>query len=477
MIPLVLLRYRQSSLFCAASLLLAMGGAALAAPPVATASEPVARDASVPEAERYWPQWRGPLATGVAPHADPPIAWSEDRNLRWKVELPGKGHSSPVVWGNRVFVTGARPVGPALPPRFDDAPGVHDSVPVTREHEFLALAVDRGSGKVVWERVLRRVVPHEGGHVTGSLASSSPATDGERVYVFFGSRGLYALDFDGVVVWHSDLGQMSTLHAHGEGSSPVLFGDTLVVNWDHEGQSFVVALDKRTGKERWRALRDEVTSWASPIVVMVSGRPQLVVSGTKRVRGYDLATGRVIWECGGLSSNVVATPVAGGGLVFAGSSYDTTRLMAIRLEGARGDITGTPQVVWSRERGTPYVPSPLLYEGSLYFLRHYQGIMTRVVAATGDEPNGPFRLPGLREIYASPVAAAGRIYVSDRSGSTLVITTDVEPKVVAVNELDDSFSASAALAGRELFLKGERYLYSLAGSGANESPTPTIGKN
>ncbi len=408
-----------------------------------------------------WGQWRGPLATGEAPGADPPVSWSESENVRWKVELPGQGHSTPVIWGDHVYVTAAIPVGEARAARFDRAPGAHDSVPVTHEHQFVAIALDRATGKMVWQTTLATALPHEGGHVTGSLVSNSPATDGEMLYAFFGSRGLYALDQAGKVVWQKKLGSMQTKHAHGEGSSPALAGETLLVNWDHEGDSFVVAFDKRTGKERWRKERSEVTSWASPIIVEFGGKQQAIVSGTDRVRSYDLATGEVLWECGGLSANVVASPVAGEGMVFAGSSYDTRALLAIRLAGAKGDVTGTDAVAWSRRRGTPYVPSPLLYQGSLYFLRHYQPILTRVVAATGEERQGPFRLSGLRDIYASPIAAAGRVYVTDRHGATLVLSHDDEPKVLALNQLDDRFSASAAVAGNELFLRGERFLYAL----------------
>ena len=365
------------------------------------AGHPMA-DANGTDAKHHWHQWRGPLATGVAPHADPPVEWSEGKNIRWKFELPGSGHSSPIVWDNKVFITAAVPYGKALRPKYSDAPGAHDNLPVTHRYKYLVLAVNRRNGTVLWERTVRQGLPHEMGHFTASLASNSPVTDGVRVYAFFGSRGLYCFDVDGELQWEKDLGEMQTKHGHGEGSSPALHGDTLIVNWDHEGQSFVAALDKRNGKQRWRAAREEVTSWATPIVVEHAGNPQVVISGTYRVRGYDLATGAVIWECGGLSANIVASPVAADGIVYAGSSYDKRALLAIRLDGAKGDITGTDQVLWRRRRGTPYVPSPLLYGGSLYFLRHYQGILSRVDTKTGEDQGGPFRLGGLRNIYASP---------------------------------------------------------------------------
>lgn len=409
-----------------------------------------------------WPQWRGPLATGEAPHADPPVQFSETENVRWKRELPGRGISSPIVWGDQVFVTTAVPMGEALEPRRSKMPGAHDNPPVTHEQNFQVVALDRRTGDVRWQRTVHREIPQDSAHDSASFASHSPVTDGERVYAYFGSQGIYSLDFNGEVQWTRNLGALRIKHSHGEGSSPVLHGSTLVVNQDHEGPSTLTALDTRTGKELWQVQRDEVTSWASPIVVTHDGKPQVIVSGTERLRGYDLATGQEIWQVGGLSGNVVASPVAGDGMVFAGSSYEIRSLLAIRLKGARGDITGTENVAWTRSRGTPYVPSPLLYGSGLYFLRHYQGILTRVEARTGVERPGPLRLPSVRNIYASPVAAAGRIYITDMEGTTVVMSSGETPEVLAVNRLDDQFSASAALAGDELFLRGERSLYCLA---------------
>jgi len=409
-----------------------------------------------------WPQWRGPLGTGVAPHANPPIEWSEGKNVRWKVELPGLGHSTPIVWDDRVFVTTAVPYGDALPPQPSRAPGAHDNLAVTHRQRFVVLAVSRSEGRILWQHKVREVLPREQGHRTASLASNSPVTDGERLFAFFGSYGLYCLDVDGELLWNTDFGLMQSLHGHGEGASPALYADTLIINWDHEGGSFVAALDKRTGRQLWRVDREEITSWATPVVVEHNGKPQVIISGTNRVRGYDLTTGEVVWECGGLSANVVASPVAADGMVYVGSSYDKRALLAIRLDGASGDITGTSQVAWDRFRGTPYVPSPLLYGDSLYFLTHYQGVLTRVNAPTGEDRPGPFRLEGISEVYSSPVGAAGRLYVTDRDGTTLVISHADKPRVVATNRLDESFSSSAALAGRELFLRGQRYLYCLA---------------
>jgi outer membrane protein assembly factor BamB len=411
----------------------------------------------------FWPQWRGPLATGVSPTANPPVEWSETKNVRWKVELPGKGHSTPIVFGETVFVQTAEPVGPATKPVHDSAPGVHDSVPVTHRHQFSLLALRRKDGQLVWKKILREEFPHEGGHVTGSLASNSPITDGEHIYAFFGSRGLYCLDLKGELKWSKDLGKMHTLHAHGEGSSPVLYGDMLILCWDDEEKSFLYAFDKRTGKEKWKVARNEKTSWATPLIVEVEGKPQIVTSATTRIRGYDLKTGEQIWECAGLSQNVVSSPVAGFGMVFAGSSYDFQAMFGIRLAGAKGDISSTSNVVWKLNRLTPYVASPILYDDTLYFLRHNQNIISRLDPVSGKPRGEPIRLDGIRDfIFSSPIGAGGLIYIPARDGTTVVLRHDRENPILAVNHLEDSFSASPAAAGGELYLRGERFLYCIA---------------
>ena len=410
-----------------------------------------------------WGQWRGPLATGAAPKADPPVEWSETKNIRWKTKLPGLGHSSPVVWGSLVFVTTAEMTGAKKPFTGVTPDGAHNNMNPLFDHQFAVMAIDQQTGAVVWRRTVATRQPHESTHESATWASNSPVTDGEHVLSFFGSNGLYCLDTGGRLLWSRDLGDMQVKHGHGEGASPLLHGETVVVNWDHEGASLIVALAKRTGEELWRQPRDEVTSWATPIVVTHDGQRQVVVSGTRRVRGYDLKTGTVIWEAGGLPGNIVASPVGADGMVFAAGSYEKQTLLAIRLTGAKGELTGTQQIAWQKNRSTPYVPSPLLYDGWLYYLRHYQGVLSRVNAKTGDEPSGPFRLGSVFNIYSSPVAAAGRIYVTDRNGKTLVMSNDAEPKALTLNKLDDRFSASAALVGDAIFLRGEKFLYCIGG--------------
>ena len=409
-----------------------------------------------------WPAWRGPMDTGVAVTGNPPVEWSETRNIKWKSKIPGLGHSTPIVWDNHLFLTTAIPTGEALTPKFSGRPGAHNNLPVTHRHEFVVIAIDRRNGQQLWRRTVAKELPSEGAHESGSLASNSPVTDGKHVYAYFGSRGLYCFDFAGNLVWQTDFGDMSTKHGHGEGSSPVLHGDTIVITWDHEGQSFVAALDKRTGKQRWRVDREEVTSWATPIVVVHEGRSLVIVPGTGKLRAYDLSSGEVVWECGGLSANIVASPVHANGVVVVGSSYVRRAMLAVKLDGAKGDVTDSPNVLWKRWQRTPYVPSLLLVGDWVYFLMHYQGVLSRVNLVTGKEPTGPIRLGPIRNVYASPVSVGGRIYITDLDGTTLVLTDDPEPKVLAVNRLDESFSASMAIVGDQLFLRGREFLYCIS---------------
>lgn len=406
-----------------------------------------------------WPQWRGPTGTGASTTAKPPIEWSDTRNIRWKTAIDGRGHSSPIVGGDLVFVTTAVPVGAKLEPRMSGRPGAHDNVAVDQAHAFYLVAIDRESGEVRWKNELYQTLPHEGGHYTASLASASPVTDGRHVYAFFGSHGLFCVDYDGNLAWSKQFGKMHSKHGHGEGSSPALADQTLVINWDHEGQSFIVALDTESGEERWRKDRQEVTSWSSPIIVTVGDTKQVIVCGTERVRGYDLKDGTIIWECGGMSANIVATPVAADGIVYVGSSYEKRALMAISLKGATGDVTSSDHVLWDRSRGTPYVPSPLLVDGGLYFLTHYQNVMTRVDALSGDNAPGAMRLGELGNVYASPVAANGHVFVTDLDGTTLVVSSTPVPRLEAINRLGEKVSASLALIDDQILIRGDKHLY------------------
>ncbi len=422
-------------------------------------------------ASANWPQWRGPLHTGEAPRGNPPLEWAEGKNVRWKVEIPGLGKSTPVIWGDLVFVTSAAPTGKAAPaPTAEAAPaepaaGGRRGGPPAGEKpvhlEFVVQAHNRADGKVAWRKVVKEQTPHEGTHKDGSFASGSALTDGERVYAFFGSRGLFALDLKGNLVWEKQLGTMQTRLSFGEGASPVLHGDRLVVNWDHEGQDFVVALDKKTGKELWRAERDEPTSWATPIVVTHGGKEQVIINATNRVKSYELATGKVLWEAAGMTQNVIPSPVHADGTVYLTSGFRGNALLAVRLAEAQGDITGKPAIAWSYNRDTPYVPSPLLYKGGLYFLKTNSAVLTRIDVATG-QASFTQRLEGLSNVYASPVAVNGRVYVLSREGVMMVLDSGPELKVLATNTLGDGFDASPAIAGDEMYLRGQKYLYRIS---------------
>lgn len=262
-----------------------------------------------PEAEMFWPQWRGPLLTGEAPQADPPVAWSETQNVKWKAGIPGEGDSTPIVWGSRVFLLAAVPAGTnAAAPATPQAP--------IGSYQFVVLCLDRASGKVLWQRVARQEAPHEGHQANNTFASASPATDGKRLLAYFGSRGLHCYDLKGNLQWAKDFGKMKTKMGFGEGASPALWGETVVVNWDQEGANFIAALDTASGRELWRTPRDEGTGWSTPLIVEYHGRRQVIVNATKAVRAYDLASGKELWSCSGQTVNAIPTPVARGGVVY-----------------------------------------------------------------------------------------------------------------------------------------------------------------
>jgi outer membrane protein assembly factor BamB len=419
----------------------------------------LARFAPEPTDERYWAQWRGPFATGVSPTANPPLEWSETKNIRWKVEIPGRGSASPIVWGDRIFLLTAVPVHSSG----DDAHSPKGGVQPRDMHRFMVLAIDRSTGKTLWERVAKEEQPHEASHQdNGTWASSSAVTDGERVYAWFESRGMFAYDMDGKLIWQKDLGDKRMRNQFGEGSTPALYRDRLIIVWDHQGQSFVVALNKVTGEEIWRVNRPEIDTWATPLPVEHDGKVQVIVPGMRRLRSYDFQNGEIVWESDGLTMNPIPSPVYGDGMVFATSGFQGNKLKAIRLDGARGDITGTNSIVWQLDRDTPYVPSPLLYNGILYILKTNNGLLSAFEAKTGKPHYQLQRLDAVPNVFASPVGAAGRVYLPGREGTTLVIRNSPTFEVLAKNTLDDGFDASPALVDKEMFLRGYKYLYSIA---------------
>ncbi|HEX9722884.1 MAG TPA: PQQ-binding-like beta-propeller repeat protein, partial [Vicinamibacteria bacterium] len=329
-------------------------------------------------------------------------------------------------------------------------------------HEFHVMALSRENGSTLWNQTARVERPHEGSRAEGTFASGSVVTEGENVIAFFGSRGLYCYDMNGNLRWEKDFGDMDIRNDFGEGATPALYGDTVVVTWDHQGPSFIVALNKNTGEETWRRDRDEVDTWATPLVVEHNGVAQVITAGTNRVRSYNLENGEILWEGDGLTANPIPSPVFADGVVYLMSGYRGNALRAIRLADAKGDVTGTSAVLWEHNRDTPYVPSPLLYENNLYFLKSNSAILTTIDARTGQPLYGPLRLEGLSEVYASPVGAAGRVYLLGRDGNTLVIENSPEFKILARNALDDGFDASPAIVGGEMYLRGYRNLYKIA---------------
>ena len=411
-------------------------------------------------ASQFWAQWRGPLNTGVSPTANPPLEWSETQNIRWKVEIPGRGFASPVVWDDRIFVTTAVPLSLSG----DEQHNPRGGEASRGVHQFLVMAIDRETGHTIWERIANEQEPHEAGHPSNSTwASSSPVTDGARVYAYFESFGLYAYDMDGTLIWERDFGDKGMRNEFGEGSTPALFDNTLVIVWDHlNGDSFVAAVDARTGDELWQVPRDEIDTWATPIILDIDGRPQVIVPAMERVRSYDLENGSVIWESDGLTMNAIPSPVYENGLVFLMSGFRGNALKAIRVADARGNIDGTDAVVWTLDRDTPYVPSPVLVDGILYFLKTNSGIMSAFDAETGVPHYQNQRLAGLANVFSSPVAAQGRLYFTGRDGTTVVVRSGAEFDVLATNTLDDGFDASPALVDNAIYLRGYRYLYAIS---------------
>ena len=435
----------------------------LALPPLAANSA-----ATTSAVEDHWPQWRGPFFNGMA-RGSAPTEWSDTKNVKWKVPIAGRGFSTPVVWGDKIFLTTAVPTG-----KLDDATAAAAAQRRTnpnggtgegQEHKFMVLCLDRKTGKTVWERVAKTAFPHDGYHRTyGSLASSSPITDGKFLYVSFGSRGIYCYDLDGKLIWEKDLGvKLRMRNQFGEGVAPMLAGNNLVVNFDQESGSFIVALDKRNGKELWRKTRDEISTWAVPLLVEHNGRKQLVTAGTNKVRAYDPENGKLIWETAGLGLNAIPAPVWQGDLVYVMTGHFNPKLMAIRL-GKEGDLTGTDAIVWTQTRGTSYTPSPVLHENKFYALTD-TGMLSCFDAATGKPFYHQQRLPQPENFKASLVGADGKLYLAGESGAVFVVKMGEKFEVLATNTLEDQFFvASPVVAEGELLLRSSTQLFCISDS-------------
>lgn len=444
---------------------------------------------SAADPREQWGHWRGPAGNGVSLDAKPPLRWSETENIQWKVAIPGSGSGSPVVWEQRVFVVAAVPTaasssgeqeklqqspqqdGPSDPQglrnrnrRGFGRGGRAEEAGDLQSLDFQLHCFDRSTGKLLWTQTAVTAVPHEGTHQTNNFAPASPCTDGEHVYAHFGSRGLFCYSLDGDLIWERQFGQMRCRNGFGEGSSPTLAGELILVPWDHEGPSFLYALDKKTGAIRWQTPRDEPTNWSTPLVVRVAEESQVILNGQNKVRAYDLNSGEELWSCGGQTARPAASAVAGHGLVYVGSGFQGSFLAAFRPQG-RGDLEGSENVVWSLDRDTPDVPSPLLSGERIYFYKGRSGLLTCLNAITGKPYYSAVRVPGLTSIYASPIAAGGHVYLSDRDGNVVVIEDADALTVVATNSLSETIDATPAAAGNQLFIRTAKHLYCVAEKG------------
>jgi outer membrane protein assembly factor BamB len=379
--------------------------------------------------------------------------------VKWTAEISGTGSATPIVWGRQIFILSAEETdrkAETVPEKRADSktepPGVY--------YRFLVMSFDRNTGEVLWQKVATEQVPHEGRHPTHTYAAGSPTTDGELLYASFGSRGLFAYTLDGELVWQKDLGDMNTRFGWGEAVTPVLAGSLLIVNWDQEQDSFIVALDKKSGEERWRKARDgEATSWNTPLITTVGEKTVAVVNGSGKARAYNVADGDMLWECGGQTVNAIPSPVQFGDFVVCMSGYKGAASYAIPLNSS-GDLTGLDRFVWTFHTGTPYVPSPTVSGNRLYFTGGNNDILTTLDLASGKAIIEKQRL-GIGNTYASPLAAGGKVYFVGREGATTVISDDAEAKILSKNIINDTFDASPVVIGKQLLLRSWSKLYSI----------------
>lgn len=416
-----------------------------------------------------WPNFRGPTFNGTSETAKPPVSWSENENVAWKIELPGSGNnSSPVVWGDKVFVLTAIPAAvqggsqPARPQRQRGGRGGRGGGgggAALLPTKFVTLCFHRETGVELWQQLAVEETPHQGTHGDHSFASASPCTDGKHVYSHFGSRGLYCYDMDGNLVWkRDDFGKMDTRNGFGEGSSPVLHGNTIVVPWDHEGQSYVIALDALTGETKWKKERDEPSNWVTPVVVQSGDQAILVTGGENQGRGYDLESGEELWHVGGFTSRPISSPVVFGNTVMLASGRQGYVVSAMNVKG-EGELSTGKGLEWTSRESGPDVPSMMLSGDRLYFLKGSNGILHCWDAKTGSEKYPETRLDGVSGVYASPVAADGKVIIVGRDGTAMVLEDSDEFKLLSTNKLDDQIDATPALVGNQIFLRGKKYLY------------------
>jgi outer membrane protein assembly factor BamB len=418
-------------------------------------------------AAENWPQWRGPGGQGISHETKLPDAWSPGKNIAWQAAVPGRGHSAPVVWNDRVFMTTAiegEPVPGARAVEHMDSgkPFLHpDSVGADRRHTYKVLAFDGPTGKLVWEQTAWQGVPFDNRHRKSSFASPSVATDGAVVIAYFGAEGVYAYDVDGKALWKASVGKVKTLGL-GAASSPILHGDLVILQCDDdEGKdSAIVALETRNGKERWRTKRPVQVSWSTPVLVRAAGRTELVTNGTEWVIAYDPATGTELWRTKGVESNAIHTPIVGDGVVIVTAGFPAKKVIAIQPGGA-GDLTGTPQILWTYAKGTAYVVTPILYQGVVYLVND-RGVMTALDARTGSVKYEGGRVPVPASFMGSPIAADGKILMTSEDGDTFVVRAGPKHEVIATNSVGEPVYTTPAISNGRIYIRGERHLFAIA---------------
>jgi outer membrane protein assembly factor BamB len=413
-----------------------------------------------------WPQWRGPAGQAISTDSRVPLEWSATDNVLWKTPIPGRGHSQPIVWGDRVFLTTAVegevvPGAQAVKHMDEGKEFLHpDALGANKKHTFKVIALDADSGRVRWERTAWEGTPYDDRHKKSSYAAPTPVTDGRRVFAYFGTEGLYAYDFDGTLAWKAMPGKVATL-GMAVGTSPVLSGDLVILQCDEDGgkASFIVAYDKKTGKEAWRQSRPVQVSWSTPVLVNARApkRTELVTTGNEWVIAYDPATGSELWRTKGVAANAIPTAVTGDDLVIVSAGYPDKVAMAIR-PGGSGDITGTDRILWKYAKGTAYVPSPILF-GDYVYLVTDKGLVTCLDARTGELKYEGARVPVPATFVSSPVAIDGRLVWVSEEGDAFVIKPGPRHEVLRTNALGEAVFASPAIAQGRLFLRGAQNLY------------------
>jgi len=418
-------------------------------------------------AQENWPQFRGEQSLGVAVNKNLPTTWSTNQNVAWKVAVPGVGWSSPIVWGDKIFVTSVIKDGEVEPPKKGLYFGGDRPTPSTNTHHWMVYGFDWKTGNKIWERQVHEGSPATSVHLKNTYASETPATDGERIYAYFGNLGLYCLDLAGKPLWSRDWGHYKTRYGWGTAASPVLHKDRLYIVNDNEEKSFLVALDKKSGEEKWRVEREEQSNWATPYVWKNQQRTELIVPGRNRVRSYDLE-GKVLWELGGMSSIVIPTPFAESGLLYVCSGYvgDKTRPVFAIRPGASGDIslsetvTNNPFIAWHETSAGPYNPSPLVYGDHFYVLFDY-GFLNCRDAKTGREVYDKHRLniDGSSGFTASPWAYDNKVFCLSEDGDTFVLQAGPEYKLLGKNSLGEMCMATPAIARDSLIIRTASSLY------------------